>query len=125
MTQNNVKKLLRILFVITVFVVGAIACYVGIRLILSFALYIFVDAHNVEANNVLAYSPYANTLSSAELSAELKAEFAQRCWACRIVSGNTNLGIRLFAIIGELILLCYTGFGVAYISFFGEPSKKR
>lgn len=123
MTPMKKEKILRILYLMSVIVVGVIACYISIRLLASFFLYIFIDAHNVEANNVLAYSPYAETLSSAELTAELKAHFAQRCWACRVVSGNTSLAIRLFTIIGDLALLCYSGFGISFIYFFGETKK--
>ena len=119
------SKKARLVFAILTLVMFAISLFIAVRFLLSAGMFIYGQAAGVELSRASSMSPYGTPETIEEIKANVKSDFAERCWACRIVSGNTDTSTTAVVLVLEIAALVYSGFGMYQItSVVGDPKKK-
>ena len=119
------SKKARLVFAILTLVMFAISLFIAVRFLLSAGMFIYDQAAGVELSRASSMSPYGTPETIEEIKANVKSDFAERCWACRIVSGNADTSTTAVILVLEITALMYSGFGMYQITSVVEKSKKK
>lgn len=119
------SKEARLVFAILTLVMLAISLLVAVRFVLSAGMLMYDKAAGMELSRASSMSPYGTPETIEEIEANVKSDFAERCWACRIVSGNADTSTTAVILVLEITALMYSGFGMYQITSVVEKSKKK